>query len=97
MNYPWLYPSGPAAFWNNFPFQFDDPEAVHLRHAFLDDIIIGGNDFGIGAALEHSRPFDQNMEDNSALKIELSVARRLICAVLSRTRQGRANWQQLCP
>ena len=76
MNYPWLYPSGPAAFWNNFPFQFDDPEVVHLRHAFLDDIIIGGNNFGVGAALEHSRPFDQNLEDNSGLKIELSVEKK---------------------
>jgi len=76
MNYPWLYPSGPAAFWNNFPFQFDDPEVVHLRHAFLDDITIGDNNFGVGAALERSHPFDQNREDNSGLKIELSVEKK---------------------
>jgi hypothetical protein len=76
MNYPWLYPSGPAAFWSNFAFQFDDPEVVHLRHAFLDDITMVDNNFSTGAALERSRPFDQNLEDNSGLKIELSVEKK---------------------
>lgn len=73
MNYPWLYPDGPAAFWNSFAFQFDDPEMVHLRHAFRDNIIMGGKNFSIGAALERSRPFDENIDDNSGLKLELSI------------------------
>ncbi|MFY9558758.1 MAG: hypothetical protein WAQ52_00855 [Terriglobales bacterium] len=73
MNYPWLFPAGPAAFWSNFAFQFDDPEIVHLRHAFRDNIIMGGNNFAIGASLENSRPFDENLEDNSGLIFELSI------------------------
>jgi hypothetical protein len=58
MNYPPRYlpagggPGGPAAFWDAFPFQFDDLELAHLRHAFRNDIIMGGNPFGTGAALE---------------------------------------------
>src|SRR5438876_266627 len=58
MNYPWRYapppptPGGADAFFNAFPFQFDDPELVHLRHAFRDNIIMGGNNFVVGASLE---------------------------------------------
>jgi len=56
MNYPQRYqpssgPGGTAAFWSAFPFRFDDLELVHLRHAFRDNIIMGGNPFGTGAAL----------------------------------------------
>lgn len=71
MNYPWYFPGGPSAFWSQFPFQFDDPELVHLRHAFRNNIIIGGNPFGTGAALEDPRAFEETIEDNSGLKLEL--------------------------
>jgi len=73
MNYPWFYPGGPGAFWNAFAFQFDDPEVTHLRHAFRDDIIMGGKNFAVGAAMQDSRPFNENLQDNSGLKLELSV------------------------
>ncbi len=71
MNYPWYYPGGPAAYWTQFPFQFDDPEMVHLRHAFRDNIIVGGNPFGTGAALEDARSFNEALQDNSGLQLEL--------------------------
>jgi len=73
MNYPWLYPGGPSAFWNGFAFQFDEPEIIHIRHAFRNDLIMGGSNFAVGSALDNSHPFDENLEDNSGLKVELSV------------------------
>jgi hypothetical protein len=73
MNYPWLFPGGPGAFWNAFAFQFDDPEIVHIRHAFRNDVIMGGNNFAVGSAVDNSNAFDENLEDNSGLKVELSV------------------------
>ncbi|MCW4053754.1 MAG: hypothetical protein NWE84_02385, partial [Candidatus Bathyarchaeota archaeon] len=50
MNLPWRYYSseesrGEEAFWKAFNFQFSDSELMHLRHAFRDDIIFGGNTF----------------------------------------------------
>jgi hypothetical protein len=57
MNYPQRYLGGPnpsanaSAFWAAFPFQFEDEEIAHIRHAFRDDIIMGGNNFQEGAAL----------------------------------------------
>lgn len=71
MNYPWGFPGGEAAFWNTFPFQFDDPELVHMRHAFRNNIVMGGNPFGTGAALEHPEQFAEPVEDYSGLRLEL--------------------------
>lgn len=82
MNYPWLYPSGPGgpgnpnAFWAAFPFQFDDPELVHLRHGFRNDVIMGGNNFAIGAALEDPQTFNQPIQENAGLQVELSVSKK---------------------
>lgn len=73
MNYPWGYPGGPSAFWNAFPFQFDDQELIHLRHGFRNDVIMGGNPFGTGAALENEEAFADPIEDQSGLKLELEA------------------------
>lgn len=80
MNYPQNYappggPGGEAAFWSAFPFQFDESELIHLRHAFRNNVIMGGNPFGTGAALEALAEFDQPVEDNSGLKLELRTDR----------------------
>jgi hypothetical protein len=80
MNYPWNYPAGgPAAFWSAFPFQFDLLELIHLRHAYRNNIIIGGNPFGTGAALERNGPseFDDPVEDRSGLQLLLGVENSL--------------------
>ena len=77
MNYPQLYnpgggqPGGTNAFWSAFPFQFDDPELIHLRHAFRNHIIMGGDNFRIGAGLEDTQTFDRPVEDNSGLTLEI--------------------------
>jgi hypothetical protein len=71
MNYPWNYPGGDIAFWNAFAFQFDDLEVTHLRHAFRNNIIIGGNDFEVGSALTDPEAFSRPIVDNSGLKLEL--------------------------
>ena len=42
MNYPWGFPGGDVAFWNNFPFQFDPVEVSHMRHGFRNNVIMGG-------------------------------------------------------
>lgn len=75
MNYPWRYPSGGASgFWSAFAFQFDDEEVVHLRHAFRNSVIMGGNDFVVGSALtalEDPAAFSTPVSDESGLQLEL--------------------------
>jgi hypothetical protein len=58
MNYPWFYTPDSSAFWSRFAFQFDVGELVHLRHAFLNDILLDGAPFdhGAGLAPETMRP-----------------------------------------
>jgi hypothetical protein len=73
MNYPWRFPGGPAAFWSAFPFRFDAQELVHIRHAFLKDVIMGGNPFGTGAALEDLESWSQPVEDRSGIRLELAA------------------------
>ncbi len=72
MNYPQDYHGGEAAFWSVFPFQFDDLEVIHLRHAFRNNIILGGNPFGTGAA------FEDNVSDDSGLKLQLEVRKSFL-------------------
>jgi hypothetical protein len=72
MNYPWNYPDGGAAtFWSRFCFQFDDLEVIHLRHAFRNNVIMGGNPFIVGSAVEDPEAFSNPIEDNSGLRLEL--------------------------
>jgi hypothetical protein len=76
MNYPRNYqptsgPAGEPAFWSAFPFEFDMPELVHLRHGFRNDVIFGANPFGTGAALEDGELFAPALEDASGLHLEL--------------------------
>lgn len=73
MNYPWRFQGGPDAFWNVFAFQFDDGEIVHLRHAFLNNIIMGGANFTVGAGLGAPERFDLPLEDHSGLLLTLSA------------------------
>lgn len=73
MNYPWRFPGGATAFWNAFPFQFDDGELAHLRHAFRNNVIMGGADFGSGAGLQDPRAFATPVRDTSGLQLEISV------------------------
>jgi hypothetical protein len=77
MNYPGRYqpPSGPggeAAFWAAFPFQFDDLELAHLRHGFRNAVIMGGNPFGTGAALEVGDQYSDLVSDRSGLSLTIS-------------------------
>jgi len=78
MNYPQNYrpagpvPGGSAAFWSAFPFQFDDLEVIHLRHGFRNNVIMGGNPFGTGAALTDG-DFADPVEDRSGLALALEA------------------------
>lgn len=80
MNYPDNYrpagggPGGAAAFWDAFPLQFDDLELAHLRHAFRNDIIMGGNPFGTGAALDVAEAYSDSVLDHSGLALRISTA-----------------------
>ncbi|SEF67326.1 hypothetical protein SAMN05444920_101339 [Nonomuraea solani] len=70
MNYVQNYrPGGETGYWAAFPFQFTDPELVHLRHGFYRDVAMGANAFGTGAA--EIDPFEQPVEDHSGLRLEL--------------------------
>jgi len=75
MNYPWNFPgTGAPGFWSGFPFQFDNPEVVHLRHAFYNNIVPGGSNFAVGAGLhQHIDPeeFETPISDDSGLQLEL--------------------------
>lgn len=75
MNYDWKYPpggdDGAGAFWSAFPFQFDDLELAHLRHAFINNIIMSGNKFRVGSALEDPEAFSRPLVDNSGLKLDI--------------------------
>jgi hypothetical protein len=78
LNYPWYYPTGgpgapgsPGAFWSAFPFQFDNQELIHLRHAFRDSVIMGGNPFRVGSALEDPDGWRDPERDDSGLRLEL--------------------------
>lgn len=73
MNYPGNYPGGASAYWAAFPFIFDNLEVIHLRHAFRNNIVMGGNPFGTGAALEDPEAFADSVEDNSGLGLELEA------------------------
>ncbi|MGI9594817.1 MAG: hypothetical protein ACR2QK_01575 [Acidimicrobiales bacterium] len=77
MNYPSRYQAdstgGAAAFWNAFPFQFDLLERIHLRHAFYENIVFGGNPFGTGAALDVGAEYSNVSVDQSGLRLELSA------------------------
>lgn len=73
MNYPWYYPNGGAAgFWSNFDFRFDDEELIHLRHGFRNDVIMGGNDFAVGASLGRDVMADP-VADGSGLVLAIST------------------------
>jgi hypothetical protein len=76
MNYPWNYPGGAAAFWSAFPFQFDDPELTHLRHAFRKNIVMGDNPFGTGAAVIDPYVMVDTEHDGSGLDFTIEPAHR---------------------
>lgn len=78
MNYPSNYnpgsgaPSGAAAFWAAFDFEFDTLELAHLRHGFRNAVIMGGNPFGTGAALEVGEEFLDRVSDTSGLRLAIA-------------------------
>lgn len=74
MNYPWNYPGGATAFWNAFPFQFDDPELLHVRHAFRNNVIMGGQPFGNGSAILDPEALAEPVKDDSGLEFRIEPA-----------------------
>lgn len=76
MNYPWNYPGGAAAFWSAFPFQFDDPELLHLRHGFRNNVVMGGNPFGSGAAVLDPAALADPVRDESGLRLFIEPHQR---------------------
>lgn len=78
MNYVQNFPGGAPAYWAAFPFQFDDPEVAHLRHAFRDNIIMGGSNFGSGAAEFDAQAFNRPLTDNSGLRLELEARKSFV-------------------
>ena len=75
MNYPQFFPGGEAAFWNAFPFQFDNEELAHIRHAFRNHVIMGGSNFAINSALEDTERFNRPLEDHSGLQLQIAAPR----------------------
>ena len=77
MNYPFNYPApgGESTYWNQFAFQFDNEEIIHLRHAFRNNIIMGGNNFAVGSALGQEIMNDP-VRNDSGLNFNISTHRR---------------------
>ena len=74
MNYPWGFPGGQAAYWNNFAFQFDPIEVAHIRHGFRNNVIMGGNPFTHGSSLHDAGAlFEEPVENTSSLYLELET------------------------
>ncbi|MCX6156257.1 MAG: hypothetical protein NT007_19065 [Candidatus Kapabacteria bacterium] len=77
MNYDWKYDQihGSGSFWNNFAFQFDDEELVHLRHDYRNNVIMGGDNWAVHAGLERSEKHFEicmpMLENDSGLNLEL--------------------------
>ena len=78
MAYPYLFPAGESEFWRRFAFEFDDPELVHLRHAFRDDVIMGGSPFAAGAAFEEDEVVPS---EDPGLRLTLSAQPALLYGV----------------
>jgi len=74
MNYPWRYPGGEAAFWAAFGFVFDDPELIHLRHAFRNNIIMGGSPFATGSSMSNPEIMADPVSDRSGLQFRIAGA-----------------------
>jgi hypothetical protein len=72
MNYPERFPGGPDEYWLKFAFEFDEVELAHLRHAFRDRVIMGGEPFAGSAARAHSDRWDAGQQDKG-LRLTLSA------------------------
>jgi hypothetical protein len=105
MAYPDLFPGGAAAFWPRFAFEFDDAEIAHLRHAFRDDVIMGGNPFTAGAAFAEDVVLPAPNEEDPGLRLRITVPRALPYgvpvtvdfALWGTTREGRSAPSVLGP
>jgi hypothetical protein len=80
MNYTWQYqpssgPGGDAAYWAAFPFQFTDNEVIHLRHGLYNNVVMGANPFGRGAAEVDPELFAAPTQDRSGLALEVRAKR----------------------
>jgi len=72
MNYAQRFPGGAERYWPQFPFQFDMPELVHLRHAFHEDVIMGGSPLEGGAASRGDLTFDDERV-SGALRLRIGA------------------------
>ncbi|MCK5607291.1 hypothetical protein KAR91_35740, partial [Candidatus Pacearchaeota archaeon] len=54
MNYDWKWDdrNSPETFWENFWFEFDEPELIHIRHGDRSSVIMGGDAWSTGTHLE---------------------------------------------
>jgi hypothetical protein len=76
MNYPERFPGGASAYWSRFAFEFDKYELIHLRHAFRDNVIMGGEPFGSSGAYNRVEDWDSEQQDRG-LRLKLLAPRTL--------------------
>jgi len=72
MNYPERDKHGEDAFYERFGFEFDGPELIHLRHAFRQNVIMGGKPFTGGAARVIGGGWAADLQDSS-LRLKLTT------------------------
>lgn len=77
MNYPERHAGGSEAFFRDFAFTFDDPEVGHLRHAFREDVIMGGNPFMGDGARDPGADWSAELSD-PALRLQLDAPETLV-------------------
>jgi len=76
MNYPDRFPGGRSAYWSRFAFKFDDVEVAHLRHAFREEVIMGGAPFAGATAAKRLEGWDSEQQDRG-LRLKLDAPRAL--------------------
>jgi hypothetical protein len=79
MNKPSSFQGGEEAFWSQFRsrLSFDGDELIHLRHAFLNNIIMGGAAFKDNGALNILERFREPIKDESGLQLVLDAPKSL--------------------
>ncbi len=75
MNYPTRNREGPLGFFRDFPFEFDAPEVIHLRHGFRQNVIMGGAGFADGSPTGGAHSLAPDRID-PALRLRLAAPAR---------------------
>jgi hypothetical protein len=70
-DYKWDDRNSPETFWDNFLFEFDEPELIHLRHGDRSSVIMGGDPWATGMHLEAPEVVMTGLEGDCPVEVFL--------------------------